>query len=269
MSASTNAACLKNLVYAFIVGLLFIPFAGFSQQAVKGSQPDAAKSRKISPDLFGVFFEDISYAADGGLYGQLIQNGSFEYSPDDRKEWNPLTNWEYTTKGYGYGTISVETAAPVNANNPHYVVLNIDDPGQQGVGVTNLGYDGIAVKAGEVYNFSVFVKQISAEPIPVTVTLKSPSGTVYGSLSFTTSSNGWKRYSGAITADKTSDSARLTIVAKLKSKLAIDEVSLFPEKTFKNEPNGLRADLAQAVADIHPQICALPRRLPCAWRWTE
>jgi len=258
MSACTNVVCLKNLVYAFIVVLFFTPFAGFSQQTANGSQLDADKSRKISPDLFGVFFEDLSFAADGGLYGQLIQNGSFEYSPADRKEWNPLTNWEYTTQGYGYGTISVETADPINANNPHYVVLNIDDPGQQGVGITNFGYDGITIKTGDAYDFSVFVKQISAKSIPITVDLKGPKGTVYGSFSFNTNGTGWKKYTGTITATQTSDSVKLTIVAKQKSKLALDEVSLFPKNTFKNEPNGLRADLAQAVADIHPKFVRFP-----------
>ena len=255
MSSNNNTTHLRNFIFLLGVVLISIPVVTFAQ---KSPNTDPSKSRHISTDLFGVFFEDLSFAADGGLYGQLIQNGSFEYSPADRKDWNPLTNWEYTTQGYGYGTISVETANPINANNPHYIVLNIDDPGQQGVGITNFGYDGITIKAGEEYNFSVFVKQISAASIPITVDLKGPKGVVYGSLSFNTNGTGWKKYSGSIVAAQTSDSVRLTIVAKQKCKLAIDEVSLFPKNTFKNEPNGLRADLAQAVADIHPKFVRFP-----------
>src|SRR4051812_11069870 len=76
------------------------------------------QSKKISPDLFGLFFEDINYSADGGLYAEQVQNRSFEYDPTERNEWNPLSFWEYTSPGYSYGHISVETSAPVNANNP-------------------------------------------------------------------------------------------------------------------------------------------------------
>ena len=83
-------------------------------QAAKGG-------KKISPDLFGLFFEDINYSADGGLYAELVQNRSFEYNPTERKEWNPFSFWEYITPGYSYGKISVETSSPVHPNNPHYM----------------------------------------------------------------------------------------------------------------------------------------------------
>src|SRR5256885_2630710 len=79
----------------------------------------SSASKPISRDLFGIFFEDLNFAADGGLYAELIQNRSFEYSPGDRKDWTPLTAWEYITEGYGYGTVSIETTAPVHVNNPH------------------------------------------------------------------------------------------------------------------------------------------------------
>jgi len=246
---------------AILVAFL-APVIAFSQQLhpVNLSQSDQQKNigKPISRDLFGVFFEDLSYAADGGLYAELVQNRSFEYSASDRKEWNPLTGWEYTTEGYGYGTISVESALPINPNNPHYVVLNIDDAGQQGVGLTNSGFDGIAIKSGGRYNFSVYVRQISDKPIPMQVQLRGSKGVVYGAFSFETHGKQWKKYSGVILANQSVDSAKLTIVAKQKSKLAIDEVSLFPQNTFRNEPNGLRADLAQAIAELHPKFMRFP-----------
>ena len=238
------------------------PVIGFSQQShpVNLAQSVQQKNlaKPISKDLFGVFFEDLSYAADGGLYAELVQNRSFEYSASDRKEWNPLTSWEYTTEGYGYGTISVESALPINQNNPHYVVLNIDDAGRQGVGLTNSGFDGIAIKSGGHYNFSVYVRQISDKPIPMQVQLRGGKGIVYGAFSFETQGKQWKKYSGVILANQSADSAKLTIVAKQKSKLAIDEVSLFPQNTFRNERNGLRADLAQAIAELHPKFMRFP-----------
>lgn len=218
----------------------------------------AATGKPISPDLFGVFFEDLSYAADGGLYAELIQNRSFEYSPADRRDWNPLTAWEYTTQGFGYGTISVATTAPLSANNPHYVVLNIEEEGQEGVGLTNTGFDGIVVKAGEKYNFSVFVRQLSDQSIPIQVKLQGKKGTVYGEANFSTQSKDWKKYTATITATQSDDSARLVIVAKAKGTIALDVISLFPQKTFKNHTNGLRPDIAQAIADLKPKFMRFP-----------
>jgi alpha-L-arabinofuranosidase len=260
-----NLMFFKRVLPAICLALLFVAHLAHGQGApalsVKKNQTLAANAKlgkPISKDLFGVFFEDLSYAADGGLYAELIQNRSFEYSASDRKTWNPLTAWEYTTEGFGYGTISVETAKPLHFNNPHYVLLNIDDAGQQGVGITNAGYDGICIKAGQKYDFSVYVRQISAKPVAMQVELRGDNGAVCGTFSFQTQAGAWKKYTGTITATASSDSARLTILARQRSVLAIDEVSLFPHNTFKNEANGLRADLAQAIANLQPKFLRFP-----------
>jgi len=214
---------------------------------------DAAKSKKISNHFFGIFFEDLNYAADGGLYAELIQNRSFEYNPNDRKSWNPLTAWEYTTQGYGYGTISIETKQPVHKNNPHYIVLNVEEVGQEGIGLTNSGFDGIVIRKGEKYKFSTFIRQISELSIPFEVKLIDKKGLVYGEAQFTCNSKGWKKQTATMTATKSSDSCKLVILAKSKGKFAFDVVSLFPENTFKSRSNGLRTDLAQTIADIKPK----------------
>ncbi|THU35999.1 alpha-N-arabinofuranosidase [Niastella caeni] len=230
--------------------------AQMNQKLVKQKAP--AGSKAISPNLFGIFFEDINYAADGGLYAELIQNRSFEYSASDRRDWHPLTAWQYTTEGFGYGTISVETSTPVHENNPHYVVLNVEDEGREGVGLTNTGFDGIVVKAGETYDFSVFVKQLSGNAIPLTVYLKGKKDKLSNEATFNTQSSDWKKYTATLTATQTDDSAMLVIVAKAKCKIAIDMISLFPQKTFRNRPNGLRADLAQTIADLQPKFMRFP-----------
>jgi alpha-N-arabinofuranosidase len=233
--------------------LLAINFDCFSQ--VK-KQP--VTSKPISPDLFGIFFEDLSYAADGGLYAELIQNRSFEYTPADRKGWNTFTSWEYTTEGYGYGNISVETSSPIHPNNPHYIVLTIEEEGQKGIGLTNSGFDGIAVKTGEQYDFSVFIKQLSNNAVPISISLQSKKGVIYSEAKFSTDSKEWKKYTSSLTVNQTDDSAKLVLLAKGKGKIAIDVVSLFPKKTFNNRPNGLRADLAQAIADLQPKFMRFP-----------
>jgi len=219
---------------------------------------DAGKTKKISNHLFGIFFEDLNYAADGGLYAELIQNRSFEYNPNDRKSWNPLTAWEYTTQGYGYGTLSVETKLPVHENNPHYVVLNVEEVGQEGIGLTNSGFDGIVIRKGEKYNFSTFIRQISELSIPFEVKLLDKKGLVYGEAKFTSDSKDWKKKTATITATGSSDSCKLVILAKSKGKFALDVVSLFPENTFRNRKNGLRADLAQTIADMKPKFMRFP-----------
>ena len=217
-----------------------------------------AQGKKISGDLFGLFFEDINYAADGGLYAELVQNRSFEYGPGDRKEWTPFSFWEYITPGYSYGTISVETGSPVHPNNPHYIVLNIEHVGESGVGIKNQGFGSIAVNAAEKYLFSIFAKKISRDPIHLTVSLQRKDGTVLAQDTIVVKSGEWTQYHTSLTASDNTDSASLVILATTKGKLALDFISLFPEKTFKNRQNGLRSDLAKLLADIQPKFIRFP-----------
>lgn len=232
-------------------------------QAQKANTSITAK--KISPDLFGLFFEDINYAADGGLYAEQVQNRSFEYGPTERKEWHPLSYWEYITPGYSYGSISVETTAPVNANNPHYIVLDAEHIGKEemhtgpsGVGLKNAGFAGIVVRKGENYNLSLFAKQLSGMPITLTVSLQNSKGEIMAQNNISTSSGNWKKYTTTLTANASFDTASLVILATNTGKFALDVISLFPEKTFKNRPNGLRNDLAQLLADMKPGFIRFP-----------
>lgn len=212
----------------------------------------------ISPDLFGIFFEDISYAADGGLYGELVQNRSFEYGPADRKEWSYFTAWQYRTEGFGYGNISVETGEPLHPNNPHYVVLTIEDPGQEGIGLINGGYDAMAFRSGGVYNFSAWIRQLSDEAVPFEIQLRGKKGVVLGTAEISVQTRGWQQYRASIRVSAQEDSGYLVVLAKAKGKVALDQVSLFPEQTFRRRANGMRDDLAQAIADLHPKFMRFP-----------
>jgi alpha-N-arabinofuranosidase len=251
-----------KLFFILLLISCFIVVTGQSQTIKQASLKD---SKKISPDLFGLFFEDINYAADGGLYAELVQNRSFEYSPAERKEWNPLSFWEYTTPGYSYGSISVETALPINANNPHYIVLNAEHIGKEekyvgpsGVGIKNTGFAGIVVRAGEQYNFSLFAKQLSNSPVTLKISLQNAKGEILAENSISTASNSWQKYTASLTAKASFDTASFVILATTPGKFALDVISLFPEKTFKNRTNGLRADLAQLLADIKPAFIRFP-----------
>jgi len=214
-------------------------------------------SKVISPDLFGIFFEDISYAADGGLYAELIQNRSFEYSPNDNKRWNSLTCWDLVQRGGAKGSVEVQDNAPLNANNPHYAVLSFES-GAGEVGLQNIGFDGIVLKQGEKYDFSLFAKQLAGTPGSLQVRLESKTGELLGEATLPPLKSGWQKYSITIQASNSADSARLVLLSRQKGKVALDMVSLFPQKTFHNRPNGLRADLAQVIADIHPKFMRFP-----------
>jgi alpha-N-arabinofuranosidase len=249
----------------FINEKTFALFAAFIIVNVNANSQDitsaqnASGGKKISSDLFGLFFEDINYSADGGLYAELVQNRSFEYSPTDRPEWNPFSFWEYITPGFSYGSISVETKFPVHPNNPHYVVLNVEHVGDGGgVGIKNSGFDGMVIRAGDKYNLSLFVSQLTDEPVSISVTLQNRKGKLLAESSFLTSAREWKKYTASLIPKESNDSAELFIMAKTKGKLALDVISLFPEKTFRNRENGMRADLAQLLADMKPEFIRFP-----------
>jgi len=243
----------------------------------------AATGKPISPDLIGVFFEDINYAADGGLYAELIQNRSFEYSPLARREWTNLTAWELAPRG-GRGELDVDGAFPLHPNNPHYAVLSVRDGGA--VALINDGFDGVALRAGEAYRLSFFARRLyaggrwdgekSASPLPLVARLETRDGNVLAEQHFSIAEDAWVKLSATLTPTATAPAARLVLIARERGGLALDEVSLFPAKTFRDRPNGLRADLAQAIADLRPRFVRFPGGclvhgdgIPNFFRWQD
>ncbi|MEY4918578.1 MAG: hypothetical protein RL616_2491 [Verrucomicrobiota bacterium] len=217
----------------------------------------AQPGKAISPDLFGIFFEDLNYAADGGLYAELVQNRSFEYSAADRAEWNSLTAWELVQRDGGQGVVVVDRAQPLHPNNPSYAVLGVKNGGG-GVGLQNSGFDGIVIHAGERYDVSLFARQLSNPEGSLTVQLENKSGELLGETKLPSLTSAWKKYSVTIDATNSATDAHLVVLAFHPGRIGLDEISLFPQATFKNRANGLRADLAQAITDIHPKFMRFP-----------
>ncbi|HLP07989.1 MAG TPA: alpha-L-arabinofuranosidase C-terminal domain-containing protein [Opitutaceae bacterium] len=228
-----------------------------------------APAKSISPDLFGVFFEDLNYAADGGLYAELVQNRSFEYDATEQREWNSFTAWAAVGRGAGAGNVAVRSAKPLHANNPHYISIDAKTPGE-GFGVANAGFDGIPLRAGETYEASFFAHQlfigepwtadndIVGRPMPVVVQLESANGDILAEGNATISGRDWARYAVRLVPARTEPKARVVVLARAKGGIALDEISLFPERTFRDRRNGLRADLAQAIADLKPKFIRFP-----------
>jgi len=250
----------------FVITFTCIPVcAQKGGQLQSGIAQSAGDIKKISPDLFGLFFEDINYAADGGLYAELIQNRSFEYNPSERGEWNPFSYWEYLTPGFSYGRISVETSSPVHPNNPHYLILDIEHVGNEeqykgdaGVGIKNSGFDGMVIRAGDKYNLSLFARRLLEDPVSVKASLQTPKGKILAEYKFSITSGDWQKYTASLIPSESNDSAVLVILAISPGKLALDVVSLFPEKTYLNRPNGMRADLAKLLAEMKPRFIRFP-----------
>ena len=223
--------------------------------------------KPISPDLVGIFFEDLNYAADGGLYAELVQNRSFEYSPTEQSSWNPLSFWEVQKQGGGDGSVSVAEMRPIHESNPHYALLTVGRPGE-GVGIANGGFNGIPLVAGETYEASFWAYQAymgqmwgrgdNSKPMPVTLRLETRAGEVLAEASMQVKGREWRRLSAKLKPTRTVNDARLVLLAHESGGIALDMISLFPEKTFRNRPNGLRADLAQAVADMKPKFVRFP-----------
>lgn len=213
---------------------------------------DQGNAKSISSDLIGIFFEDINYAADGGLYAELVQNRDFEYSARDHQGWDEQTAW--TLKGEGTQWL-VATNDPIHQNNPHYALLATSEPGAQ---LLNSGYDGIPVKAGETYNLTIFLKSLDGVKHSVSVQLRDGDKVLASTKLAAPKTGTWQQLTAQLKPSETTDKATLAILPLDRGELGVDFVSLFPKNTFKGRTNGLRADLAQALADLHPRFVRFP-----------
>ncbi|WP_028662088.1 alpha-L-arabinofuranosidase C-terminal domain-containing protein [Saccharomonospora saliphila] len=214
----------------------------------------------IAEDMYGIFYEDINRAADGGLYAELVQNRSFEYDRVDNASYTPMTAWTPTAVRGGSGTAEVvDDEGRLHERNRHYLRLDLDSPDGGAYGVGNSGYNtGIAVDRGERYDFSVWART-DAGSTPLTVELADADGSVVARpLTVAVRSAEWTEYTGTLVATRRSTTAELFVTAGGTGTLALDMVSLFPRDTFKNRPNGMRADLAEKIAALEPGFLRFP-----------
>lgn len=261
---------LSKIWIALLTVLVAFCVVGHAQQnAVVVSVDTAHPGAAISPQMFGIFFEDINFAADGGLYPELIKNRSFEFD-------TPLTGW-HEVMGYSAGKgidnpkgeLSIHTEDPLNATNPHYLRARVYEPGY---GFWNSGFRGMGVKSGAEYRFSAYVRSNGAKAIRATLTDEGGHEIASGKLE---GFNGkWQRYETLIRANGTEQHARLNLFIDEPGYVDLDMVSLFPVDTWNQRPNGLRKDLVQLLYDLHPGFLRFPggcivegRQLLTRYRW--
>ncbi len=202
----------------------------------------------INPAMWGVFFEDINFGADGGLYAELIKNRGFEFP-------EPMMGWATLSPSLARGTVSVRSDQPFNAKNPRY--LRIQSEGTAPFGVSNEGFRGIGVRAGDVYDFAMQVRLVSGAP-RLTVRLYGSDGAVLESVQLSDFTSEWRRQAAVLQPKATSDKGWIALIVEGAGTLDVDFVSLFPRATWKQRPGGLRADMVQALADLKPGFLRFP-----------
>ena len=222
-------------------------------------------NEKLHPtgDLYGIFFEDINHAADGGLYAEMVRNRSFEFCDVDNRDYTPMTAWELIGRDGGVPQGGVESVYPLNVNNTHY--LRISNGTRQGldvtgtVGVVNCGYNtGLPLRAGAEYKFSMFARRDVNWKSKIEVRLESVDGALYGKAELAVDSPEWKKYEATLTSDTEDFSGRLVILIHDAGSVCLDMVSLFPKDTFRGRENGLRPDIAEMLAALKPKFMRFP-----------
>lgn len=201
----------------------------------------------VQSTMYGLFFEDINFAADGGLYGELVKNRSFEFA-------QPYMGWRV------FGNVELKADGPFE-RCPHYVVLS--DPGhrERRTGLQNEGYFGIGVEQGKEYRFSIWAKaprgnsQIRVQLINENAMTEHQE---FVQEKLDVSGNEWKQYEIVLKASRTEPKAQLRIFLSSPNPVALEHISLFPVDTYKGRKNGLRRDLAQALEDMHPGVFRFP-----------
>lgn len=238
--------------------------SALSLHAQKSMTPPAG-GKAISDNLIGIFFEDISSAADGGLYAELLQNGAFEYNLSERDGWGPATAWRVIRPGHSLGQAEALQADPLNENNKNYIRLHVernrefkDYNGWKGFGLENNGFDGITVKKGAQYDLSFFARNVDNKDKRVRLVLVAPGKErrVLADTTITVNNGKWTQYAVTMQAADDCKNAALQILALDLGVMDVDAFSLMPRDTYKG--HGMRRDLAEALEALHPKFMRFP-----------
>ncbi len=227
----------------------------------------SAAGKPISPVLWGIFFEEINHAGDGGIYAELVRNRSFE-ERDTPVGWSLLD-------GSDRVRMSVDTSQPLNSVNQRSLRVEVSE-GSGTARIANEGYWGIGVRRGERYRLSLYARSAPGFAGELGVSLVASDGSVLAQQTLRGVSEAWKKMETTLTSRGTDAKARLIISVNTPGTVWLDVISLMPVETFKRRPNGLRRDLAQMLADLKPSFLRFPGgcfvegdRMVNALRWRD
>lgn len=212
---------------------------------VSADQPKA----DIKPTMWGIFFEDINLAADGGIYAELVKNRSFEFT-------NPLMGWKEQKKGSTGCSLLVLNRSSRNAANPRF--LRVQNAATGKYGISNEGFRGMGVHAGNGYDFSVWARWPKGSEVVLKIELVNAKGETIGTATLQKGGAEWQKYAVSFRSGTTDAKAQLTIWFEGKGTVDLDMISLFPKNTWKKRPGGLREDLVQLLADLKPGFIRFP-----------
>ena len=236
-----------------ILALIILSCQAYTQSPVTLSVDAGKPISEIQPTMWGIFFEDINFGADGGLYAELVKNRSFEFD-------SPKMGWqEHKTDRFslnresGYMTI---INRPGEEANPRFARITTLANG--GYGITNEGFRGMGIHEGKQYNFSVLASQHNGGQVTLRLELVDENGKSLAETSVRPEGADWKRYEATLTPTATTAKAKLNIWFEGKGTVDLDMISLFPADTWRQRPNGMRADLVQLLADLKPGFLRFP-----------
>jgi alpha-N-arabinofuranosidase len=232
----------------FLPSALVLMASGAALSAATVSVQVDRPGAQINPAMWGVFFEDINFGADGGLYAEMVKNRGFEF-PD------ALMGWMTISPSLAKGGVSIRDDAPFDSANPHYVRLQ--SAGTAPFGLSNEGFRGMGVRKGEAYDFSARIRDVSGGS-RLSIRLYGGDGTLLDTVALGGFTGSWARYTATLHPSDTDPKARLAVLLDGKGTLDLDFISLFPEDTWRKRPGGLRADMVQALDDMHPGFMRFP-----------
>lgn len=228
---------------------------------IRANQPKTP----IQKTMWGIFFEDINFGADGGIYAELVKNRSFEFAA-------PLMGWKEQRTNNANGSILIINRGE-QSTNPRYARFTIRSA--SGYGITNEGFRGMGITANDQYNFSLLARVQEGNPT-LRIELVNASNQKIAESSLPLTGKDWRSYTASLTASSTDPKAKLNIWFEGTGLVDADMISLFPQNTWKNRPGGLRADLVQLLADMQPGFLRFPggcivegRELDTRYQWKK
>ncbi len=209
------------------------------QFAVQANKPGV----EIQPTMYGIFFEDINFGADGGLYAEMVENRSFEF-PQRLMGWNT------------FGNVTVSDVKPAFDRNPHYVTLEASGAREKQTGLENRGFFGMGLKKDMKYDFTVYARLhlLNGKQTKIRVELVNSNNNVIAKQSITITNNKWQKYTTTLTSPQTDAKGLMRVYLESGESVDLDHISLFPQDNW----NGLRADLVQDLSDLHPGVFRFP-----------
>ncbi|MBI1343095.1 MAG: alpha-L-arabinofuranosidase [Terrimonas sp.] len=204
----------------------------------------------VSPTMYGIFFEDINFAADGGLYAELVKNRSFEFA-------EPLMGWDIRIRDNADGNLLIINRGPAYDVNPRFARVTVNNDTEV-LAITNEGFRGMGIRKGEEYDFSLMAKMQDGKESALTIEILDENDQLLGKTYLTINSMQWRPFHASLVASGTSKKAKLKLSFTKKAVTDVDMISLFPKNTWMGRPGGLRKDLVQMLADLKPGFIRFP-----------